>query len=108
MQVNHNVTEDDKRPENLTAAHERRQEAENAETVRVRGPQRPADEQQAQAVPVAKAPKANSFTPPVPPKTPGHGHAVGAITTSDIRPKETSFHGSEQPDVTIPRPAGKP
>lgn len=43
MDVPHDMTDDDRRPERAESALQERQRKEDAETVRVRGPQRPAD-----------------------------------------------------------------
>ncbi len=44
MQVDHGVSNRDKEPEHLADAFARRQAAEDVETIKVRGPQRPADQ----------------------------------------------------------------
>lgn len=44
MDVHHTVTDADRQPENAETALRARQEKEDAETLRVRGPQRPADQ----------------------------------------------------------------
>jgi len=72
MDVQHDITDADRQPENADAALRRRQEAEDAETLRVRGPQRPGQQ----------APVAAASTPrPTPSPTPGT--PVGPTT---IRP----------------------
>ncbi|MEO8682670.1 MAG: hypothetical protein ABI665_26720 [Vicinamibacterales bacterium] len=70
MDVKHEVSTADRDPENADAALRKRQDAEDAETRRVRGPQRPADQVNAPA-PVQAAAVPNSPTPatlhPAPP-----------------------------------------
>lgn len=116
MQVDHDVTDDDRRPENLEAAHQRRQAAEDAETVRVRGPQRPGDltapGPAPRQAPRAKAEPAEAKLPPPAPATsqgPAEaapvGHNVGALTTADIKPKQTVADAPAP--RALPRPKGK-
>lgn len=65
MDVQHHVTDEDRKPENAERALRDRQAAEDAETLRVRGPQRPADQVSAPPAPAPEpvTPKANPVTP---------------------------------------------
>jgi len=66
MDVQHNVTDEDRQYANAEEALRKRQLAEDQETRRVRGPQRPADQLQAESLVV---PAIESPAPPEPPET---------------------------------------
>lgn len=100
MDVKHEVSEDERRPERAEAALQERQKAEDAETLRVRGPQRPADN-----IAAAEAPAPTPTPTPTPPAKPvAPGRPVSPVT---VRPKTVVAPGPAQPvtEHTAEKPA---
>ena len=97
MDVPHTVTDDDKKNENAEEALRKRQLAEDAETRRVRGPQRPADEVPAPAAAPATPAPAPVAAKPARPVRPAVAAPARPVTRDMGSARPTSEPAASEP-----------